>query len=262
MSISTSQGQGAPQADRRAADPGRRRPDARPLHLGRRDADIARGARAGDRHRPRLLDGRRRGQRRRSTSPALGAQLHRLWLHRRRRDGERLRSILQRQGGRAPSSSPGDGDDDRQDPRHGPAPAALPARPRVGARLLCGRPGGRAAELLAKAIARLRRRHPLRLRQGSADRRACRAGDAGWRAPGASSSRSTQSRSTRSPFNGLDLITPNKREALQLAGIEPGAGRAFPRRRGVRPPARALCHPEHRRHAGRGRDAPQLRRAR
>ena len=29
-------------------------------------------------------------------------------------------------------------------------------------------------------------------------------------------------------FNGLDLITPNKREALQLAGIEPAAGAPFP----------------------------------
>jgi D-beta-D-heptose 7-phosphate kinase/D-beta-D-heptose 1-phosphate adenosyltransferase len=29
-------------------------------------------------------------------------------------------------------------------------------------------------------------------------------------------------------FNGLDLITPNKREALQLAGIEPAPGARFP----------------------------------
>jgi D-beta-D-heptose 7-phosphate kinase/D-beta-D-heptose 1-phosphate adenosyltransferase len=29
-------------------------------------------------------------------------------------------------------------------------------------------------------------------------------------------------------FNGLDLITPNKREALQLAGIEPAQGTPFP----------------------------------
>jgi D-beta-D-heptose 7-phosphate kinase/D-beta-D-heptose 1-phosphate adenosyltransferase len=29
-------------------------------------------------------------------------------------------------------------------------------------------------------------------------------------------------------FNGLDLITPNKREALQLAGIEPAQGARFP----------------------------------
>jgi D-glycero-beta-D-manno-heptose-7-phosphate kinase len=29
-------------------------------------------------------------------------------------------------------------------------------------------------------------------------------------------------------FNGLDLITPNKREALQLAGIEPAPGAPFP----------------------------------
>ena len=29
-------------------------------------------------------------------------------------------------------------------------------------------------------------------------------------------------------FNGLDLITPNKREALQLAGIEPAAGAPLP----------------------------------
>jgi rfaE bifunctional protein kinase chain/domain len=29
-------------------------------------------------------------------------------------------------------------------------------------------------------------------------------------------------------FNGLDLITPNKREALQLAGIEPAQGAPFP----------------------------------
>jgi D-beta-D-heptose 7-phosphate kinase/D-beta-D-heptose 1-phosphate adenosyltransferase len=32
----------------------------------------------------------------------------------------------------------------------------------------------------------------------------------------------------RLSFSGLDLITPNKREALQLAGIEPGPGAAFP----------------------------------
>jgi D-glycero-beta-D-manno-heptose-7-phosphate kinase len=29
-------------------------------------------------------------------------------------------------------------------------------------------------------------------------------------------------------FHGLDLITPNKREALQLAGLEPGPGAPFP----------------------------------
>jgi rfaE bifunctional protein kinase chain/domain len=32
----------------------------------------------------------------------------------------------------------------------------------------------------------------------------------------------------RLAFNGLDLITPNKREALQLAGIEPPQGEPFP----------------------------------
>ena len=32
----------------------------------------------------------------------------------------------------------------------------------------------------------------------------------------------------RLSFSGLDLITPNKREALQLAGIEPAPGAAFP----------------------------------
>jgi D-glycero-beta-D-manno-heptose-7-phosphate kinase len=37
----------------------------------------------------------------------------------------------------------------------------------------------------------------------------------------------------RLAFSGLDLITPNKREALQLAGIEPGQG--------VRFPAAAVC---------------------
>ena len=32
----------------------------------------------------------------------------------------------------------------------------------------------------------------------------------------------------RLSFNGLDLITPNKREALLLAGIEPAPGAPFP----------------------------------
>jgi D-beta-D-heptose 7-phosphate kinase/D-beta-D-heptose 1-phosphate adenosyltransferase len=44
-------------------------------------------------------------------------------------------------------------------------------------------------------------------------------------------------------FHGLDLITPNKREALQLAGIEPGAGAPFP--------AAAVCAALHERFATR-----------
>jgi D-beta-D-heptose 7-phosphate kinase/D-beta-D-heptose 1-phosphate adenosyltransferase len=45
----------------------------------------------------------------------------------------------------------------------------------------------------------------------------------------------------RLAFSGLDLITPNKREALQLAGIEPEAGAPFP--------SAAVCAELHRRFA-------------
>ncbi len=44
-------------------------------------------------------------------------------------------------------------------------------------------------------------------------------------------------------FHGLDLITPNKREALQLAGLDPGAGTPFP--------AAAVCARLHERFATR-----------
>jgi D-glycero-beta-D-manno-heptose-7-phosphate kinase len=47
--------------------------------------------------------------------------------------------------------------------------------------------------------------------------------------------------SHRLAFSGLDLITPNKREALQLAGIEPEAGAPFP--------AAAVCAQLHERFA-------------
>jgi len=45
----------------------------------------------------------------------------------------------------------------------------------------------------------------------------------------------------RLSFGGLDLITPNKREALQLAGLEPEAGAPFP--------AAAVCARLHERYA-------------
>jgi D-beta-D-heptose 7-phosphate kinase/D-beta-D-heptose 1-phosphate adenosyltransferase len=47
----------------------------------------------------------------------------------------------------------------------------------------------------------------------------------------------------RLSFRGLDLITPNKREALQLAGLEPPAHAPFP--------AREVCARLHQRHATR-----------
>jgi D-beta-D-heptose 7-phosphate kinase/D-beta-D-heptose 1-phosphate adenosyltransferase len=47
----------------------------------------------------------------------------------------------------------------------------------------------------------------------------------------------------RLAFSGLDLITPNKREALQLAGIEPEPGAPFP--------AAAVCARLHERYATR-----------
>jgi D-glycero-beta-D-manno-heptose-7-phosphate kinase len=60
-------------------------------------------------------------------------------------------------------------------------------------------------------------------------------------------------------FRGLDLITPNKREALQLAGIEPGPGGPVPRRGRLRAAPRPVCDKERRHHARRGRDAAQHR---
>jgi bifunctional ADP-heptose synthase (sugar kinase/adenylyltransferase) len=73
----------------------------------------------------------------------------------------------------------------------------------------------------------LRRRHPLRLRQGPPHDALVSPGDQARAGGGKFIALDPKPKHPLS-FSGLDLITPNKREALQLAGIEPAPGAPFP----------------------------------